>query len=175
MSAGEELVDVVDEDDRVTGQATRAQMRAQNLRHRATYIFVFNPAGQLFVHKRAAAKDIYPSYYDLAAGGVVAAGESYDDGARRELEEELGIRPQDLRRLFPFRFADPAGTTVNGMLYSCTHDGPVRLQESEIVAGEWMDLDRVFEMAQAQPVCPDTLEALRLYLERLNEVAARRD
>ena len=47
--AADELVDVVDADDNVIGQATRAEMRARRLRHRATYILVFNSQGQLFV------------------------------------------------------------------------------------------------------------------------------
>ena len=86
--------------------ATRAEMRAQSLRHRATYILVFNSSGQLFVHRRTATKDIYPSYYDVAVGGVVGAGESYDDGAQRELAEELGITAVPPRPILKFQYED---------------------------------------------------------------------
>src|SRR5262250_3123813 len=120
MSASE-MVDVVDGDDRVIGQATRAEVRAQKLRHRATYILVFNARGQLFVHQRTASKDIYPSYYDVAIGGVVAAGESYDAGAQRELSEELGVTAAPPRPILTFQFED-ADNRVNGRVYSCAHD-----------------------------------------------------
>src|SRR5262245_4538972 len=99
-----ELVDIVDADDRVIGHAPRAASRAGKLRHRATYIHVFNSGGQLFVHQRTASKDVYPSYFDVAVGGVVAAGESYDDGARRELAEEVGITAVRPRPILNFRF-----------------------------------------------------------------------
>ena len=167
-----ELVDIVDADDRIVGQATRADMRARKLRHRATYILVFNSSGQLFVHQRTATKDVYPSYYDVAVGGVVVAGESYDIGARRELVEELGIVGVLPRPILNFRY-DGEDNPVNGRVYSCTYDGAVVLQPDEIVAGEWLDLDVLFERVRQQPFCPDGLEALLRYLDRLASVQQR--
>ena len=106
MTPADEPVDVVDADDNVTGQATRAEVRARNLRHRATYVLVFNRDGKLFVHQRTTMKDVYPGYYDVAVGGVVGAGESYDDAARRELAEELGVTGVALRRVLRADFED---------------------------------------------------------------------
>jgi isopentenyldiphosphate isomerase len=168
MSASE-LVDVVDAEDRVVGQATRAEVRAQKLRHRATYILVFNARGQLFVHRRTATKDIYPSYYDVAVGGVVASGESYDVGAQRELAEELGITGAPPRPILAFQYEDP-GNRVNARVYSCSYDGPLALQSEEIAAGEWLDLDTVIDRMQQLPFCPDGVEALLRYLDRLDSV-----
>jgi isopentenyldiphosphate isomerase len=165
MSA-DELVDVVDEGDRVLAQATRREVRQRNLRHRAVYILIFNSYGQLFVHRRTLTKDIFPGYWDVAVGGVVNAGEDYDDGAVRELREELGVRNVPLRRLFPMRYED-ASNQVHGMVYSCTCEGSFTLQASEILSGEWMDLDLLLERTQHAPFCPDGLEALRLYLAKL--------
>lgn len=167
--AADELVDVVDADDRVIGQATRVEMRARQLRHRATYILVFNSHGQLFVHLRTATKDVYPSHYDVAVGGVVAAGESYDDGARRELAEELGITGVEPRPILAFRY-EADGNQVNGRIYSCTYDGAVTLQAEEIVSGEWLDLEQVVERSSQLPFCPDGIEALFRYLDRLASV-----
>jgi isopentenyldiphosphate isomerase len=168
--AAEELVDVVDAADRVIGQATRADVRARRLRHRATYILVFNSTGQLFVHLRSPDKDVYPSHYDVAVGGVVAAGESYDAGARRELAEELGLAGIQPRAILSFQYED-ADNQVNGRVYSCAADGPFTLQASEIVSGEWLDLDKVVERSREAPFCPDGIEALFRYLDRLASVS----
>jgi hypothetical protein len=100
LAADRELVDVVDEDDRVIDTVTRREIRARNLLHRCTYVLLRNAAGQILVHRRTDTKDVHPGAYDVFAGGVCAAGESYDDCARREAAEELGVDGAALRFLF---------------------------------------------------------------------------
>ena len=78
--------------DRVIGHATRREVHARHLRHRAVHVFLFNPQGRLFIQKRAAGKDTFPLCYDSSASGHVDRGESYEACAARELEEELGLR-----------------------------------------------------------------------------------
>ena len=168
----DELVDVVDELDRVVTQVPRSEVRRRNLCHRAVYILVFNSTGRLFVHQRTMSKDVFPGYWDVAVGGVLRAGEDYDRGAQRELHEELGLDAVQLRRMVPLRYED-ATNSVLGVVYSCTSDQLLRLQASEIVRGEWLDLDAVLERTQHEPFCPDSLEALRLYLCKLEAVRAR--
>ena len=158
-----ELVDVLDDAGLVVGQVTRREMRARRLAHRSTYILVFDRGGRLFVHLRTAGKDVYPSHWDVCVGGVLAAGESFDDGAARELEEELGVTAP-LERLFPFRYADDA-TVVHGMVYRTTHDGPFRLQAEEVVRGEFVPIDEVTVRAAREPFCPDGLVVLARYRE----------
>jgi NADH pyrophosphatase NudC (nudix superfamily) len=102
---------------------------------------------------------------------VVEAGETYDAAAQREVAEEIGVLNPDLRCIMPFRFEDDANQ-VNGMVYSCSHDGAMTLQPDEIVSGEWLDLDEVLDRTAQKPFCPDGLEALFRYLDRL--ASARR-
>ncbi len=103
----DELVDIVDDDDQVIATVTRAEMRARRLQHRSVGIVVMSEDGRLLVHRRSATKDIWPGWWDIAAGGVVATGESYDDAARRELAEELGIAGVELEFLGQSRFSRP--------------------------------------------------------------------
>ena len=82
----EELVEIVDRDNHVIGAVTRRIMRQQGLIHRATYILVFNDRGELYIQKRTITKDIYPGYWDVAAGGVVMRGRPpHGDRLRRPL------------------------------------------------------------------------------------------
>lgn len=168
--AADEEVDVVDTGDRVVGRATRAEMRARRLRHRAAYILVFNSRGDLFVHRRAAGKDVYPSCYDVAVGGVVGAGETYEQAAERELQEEVGVSGAALDYVAELRYAD-AANQINGRVFRCTFDGELTLQAEEMVAGEWLSLEAVERRIRELPFCPDGVEALRLW----GEVAGRRE
>ncbi|MEI6084584.1 MAG: NUDIX domain-containing protein [Verrucomicrobiota bacterium] len=86
-----EIFDVVDEFDQVTGQATRADVHRQQLRHRAIHVLLFNSRSELLVQKRSATKDTFPLCYDSSASGHLDSGEDYDACARRELREELGL------------------------------------------------------------------------------------
>ena len=49
MQNPNELFDVVDAGDRVIGRATRRQVHARQLRHRAVHVLVFDMMGRLFV------------------------------------------------------------------------------------------------------------------------------
>jgi isopentenyldiphosphate isomerase len=160
---GEELVDVIDDNGRTVGTETRREIRARRLPHRCTYILVFNARGELFIHLRTETKDVYPGHWDVAVGGVLAAGETFDEGARREAREELGValHPEPL---FPFRYQD-AASTAHGMVYRARHDGPFRLQPEEVVRGEFLPIDEVLIRAEETPFCPDGLAVLRRYLE----------
>lgn len=160
-SAGE-LVDVIDDQGRTVGVVTRGEMRRRRLPHRCVYVLVFNRHGDLFLHLRTASKDVFPSHWDVAVGGVLAAGEAFDAGIVRELHEELGVTAE-LTCLFPFHHAD-AATVVQGMVYRAVHDGPFRLQAEEVVRGEFVPLAEVMERSRRENFCPDGLAVLAEYL-----------
>jgi isopentenyldiphosphate isomerase len=164
IDPGAELVDVVDDLGRPVATATRREMRARRLAHRSVYVLVFDRRGALFIHLRTADKDVYPAHWDVAIGGVLVAGESFDEGARREAREELGVELHP-EPLFPFRWTDVAND-VHGMVYRAVHDGPFRLQPEEIVRGEFVALDEVLRRATHAPFCPDGLAALAEYRRR---------
>jgi isopentenyldiphosphate isomerase len=163
-SSGDERIDLIDESGRTIGTVTRRQMRARRLPHRCAYVLVFNRRGELFIHLRTASKDVYPSHWDVAVGGVLVAGESFEAGAVRELGEELGITAQP-EPLFPFRYEDTT-TVVQGQVYRVVHDGPFRLQPEEVVCGEFVPLSEVLIRAAQAPFCPDGLAVLAEYQAR---------
>jgi isopentenyldiphosphate isomerase len=159
-----ELVDILDADGRPVRVATRGEMRRRRLPHRAVYVLVFNHHGELFIHQRTATKDIWPSRWDVAVGGVPAAGESFDDAARRETAEELGVEVEPVP-LFAIHHAD-AASIVFGMVYRAVHDGPFRLQPEEIIGGEFVSLAVVRSRSECQQFCPDGLAVLERFLRR---------
>lgn len=164
MDPGLELVDVLDADGRVIDTVSRREMRQRRLPHRCVYLLVFNSRGELFIHLRTPTKDVYPSHWDVAVGGVLAAGESFDDGVVREGREELGVElaPEPL---FPFHYADTR-TEARAMAYRAVHDGPFVLQAEEIVRGEFVPVEEALARSARERFCPDGLAVLRQYLGR---------
>jgi len=162
--AGNELVDVIDANGNTVRVVTRQQMRENNLPHRCTYVLVFNSRGELFVHQRTPLKDVYPLYWDVCVGGVVTAGESFDESVVREVREEIGV-DAPVEKLFPFHYQDER-TFAHGMVYRAVHDGPFRLQPEEVLHGEFASLAEVLRRIESQPFCPDGVLVLRTYLQK---------
>lgn len=136
MSA-DEIIDIVDENDRVVGRSPRGEAYAKGLRHRCAFVLARDAEGRIFVHRRTPGKLVFPSLYDMFVGGVVGAGESYDEAALREAEEELGVsglpRPE---YLFKFLYDDGAGRTWWSAVYEVRCELPVRPQAEEVA---WHD------------------------------------
>jgi isopentenyldiphosphate isomerase len=160
--AGDEEAVLVDEDDRVIGHLSRREMRARNLLHRGTAVVVRNSAGDIYVHKRTSTKDVFPGLYDMFVGGLVVHGESYEDCARRETTEELGIvRPEPVflfKHLYPGP-ENPCWTAV----YEVTWDGPIVHQDSEIEWGAFMQPRELEHRLKDWPFVPDGAEIYHRY------------
>jgi isopentenyldiphosphate isomerase len=87
----QELLDVVDANDRVTGVRTRGEVHSLGLMHRSVHILIFNSKGEMFIQKRSMTKDNNPGLWDSSAADHLDCGEDYLDCATRELAEELGV------------------------------------------------------------------------------------
>ncbi|BDH04622.1 putative Nudix hydrolase [Streptomyces seoulensis] len=133
MNPADEILDIVDEHDRVVTQAARGEAYARGLRHRCVFIQVRDAAGRLFVHRRTATKLVFPALYDPFVGGVVGAGESYDEAALREAEEELGVSGlPEPSFLFKFLYEDGTGLSWWSAVYEVRCELPVRPQVEEV-------------------------------------------
>lgn len=149
IQAASERFPVVDGQDRLVGEAPRAEVHGNNLRHRAVHILVFNHLGELFLQKRSSRKDRHPRLWDSSAAGHVDAGEDYDVAANRELQEELGVSAE-LTRLVKLPASETTGQEFI-WLYHARHDGPFELARSEIEYGEFFPTDIVSDWVKARP------------------------
>jgi len=154
-----ELVDVVDSRDQVIATVTRAEMRARRLPHRTVSIAVMGSDGRLLVHRRASNKDVWPGLWDIAAGGVVSAGEGYDEAARRELAEELGIADATLTPIGGGRFSDDDVSLV-ARCYLAVHDGPFVFADGEITETRWVTRTDLAQLMLAERFVPDNVALL---------------
>ncbi len=130
----DEVFDVVDADDCVVGQATRAEVHRRKLLHRAVHIFVFDAQGRLYLQKRSILKDTCPGLYTTSCAGHVDSGESYDTAAVRELDEELGIRlPAGTAPEFLFKCAPCEETGMEFLhVYRLDWPGEITANPAEI-------------------------------------------
>ena len=133
---------VVDEEDNVVGKATREECHSESGRiHRSVYIFVLNDKNEIFIQRRSMSKDLYPGYCTGSATGHVDYGEDYDEAAKRELKEELGI-DAPLQRLGKVKSFSEDEQEIS-VLYICRYNGPFKFNRKEIVEGVFLSIEDI--------------------------------
>jgi isopentenyl-diphosphate delta-isomerase type 1 len=145
----EEIFDVVDDADRVVGQASRSVVHAENLLHRAVSIFVLKPDGRLLLQHRSDSKDQYPGCYTSSASGHVDSGEDYDTAAVRELSEELSLE-SPIEYLAKFA-AGPDTAFEFSALYQLVTDVEPVLDPGEIAGADFLPLEEIASMIEDSP------------------------
>lgn len=168
----EELVVLVDDDDRVLGLAPKASVHgAVTPLHRAFSLFLFDRDGRVLAQRRAAAKATWPLVWSNSCCGHPALDEPVEEAARRRLRDELGIDAIDEPRVVlpGYRYrANFDGVEENELcpvLAARLGEGAtVRPDPEEVDAVRWVDWDAFLAELAADPApwSPWCLEEARL-------------
>jgi len=146
-----EIFDIVDSNDEVTGQATRGEVHANQLLHRAIHVFVFNKRGDLLLQQRSMLKDAHPGVWDSSVSGHLDAGEHYAAAAVRELAEEMGIvaaeAPEEIARIQP----SAATGWEHVRLYRTHHSGSIHFPAAEVETAAWFPVAEIEAWLAARP------------------------
>lgn len=138
-----EYFEIVNEQGAIIGRAPRAACHSDpSLIHRTAHVLVFNSKGDLFLQKRSMRKDIQPGKWDTSVGGHLAVGETYEEAARREMAEELGIRDVAFTYLYDYPMRNEI-ESENVRTYRCVYDRPVQLDPEEIDEGRFWSLEEI--------------------------------
>jgi isopentenyldiphosphate isomerase len=159
MNQGDEIFDVVNEEGRVVGQASRARCHGdRGLIHQAVHVFVVDPSGRIYLQKRAGGKDIQPGRWDTSVGGHLAPGESYEEGAAREMLEELGLKGA-LRFLYRYLWRTARETELVQTYLLETGEAPDP-DPGEIEEGRFFTLDEIESRLSGEDFTPNLREEI---------------
>lgn len=107
----EEHVVLVSEKDEILGLMEKMQAHQNGILHRAFSVFLFNENGEMLLQKRSANKYHSPNQWTNAVCSHPRNNETYLDGAKRRLQEELGI-DAELRPKFSFIYKADVGQNL---------------------------------------------------------------
>ena len=86
-----DILNIVDENDEVIGEASREKIHKEGLLHREVGVWFYNKKGEVIFQLRGLNQETYPNLLDATAGGHVEMGDNYQDTAVKEVKEETGI------------------------------------------------------------------------------------
>jgi len=141
-----EVLDIVDENDVVIGSAPRNEIYKKKLRHRIVHIFLFDKKGRMALQLRGHKTFFFPNSWSTAVGGHVSSGESCEEAALREFEEELGTSTK--LEYFAKDLYKAEGIPEKFLVsFKAVYEGDFpKLEEGKVVKVEYFTLDEIKEM-----------------------------
>lgn len=159
-----EWFNIVDENNRVVGKATREQCHdGSKLLHPVVHVHIFNSEKKLLLQKRKLNKDIQPGKWDTSIGGHIQAGESLEHAIKRESLEEAGINI-DLKKLIPIAKYVFESEIERELVFSYLYfyDGPITFQESEIDEVRFFDYGEIKTLISKGEATPNFVKEFSL-------------
>ena len=152
--AGEPLI-LVDESDREIGFKAKSECHlGDGVLHRAFSIFIFNPAGELLLQRRAAHKPLWPHFWSNSCCSHPRKGESMPQALSRRLQEELGF---DCELSFLYKFKYHAQYELLGSeneycwVYYGLYPGSVTVNANEISEWRYVSPQQLDEELERHP------------------------
>lgn len=171
---GDELLDIVNDEDIVIDQQLRSTVHQLGLQHRGVHVLLFTQDGKMLVQKRSADRAASPSLLDCSISEHVKAGESYLDAAIRGMNEEMGVRGIGIDPVVKFRMNYGLNDNEISTVYKGLVDPlQVRFDPVEIENIYYFSLDEIIKMIDQDRsgFCGWFVEILNWYLEKPSSLA----
>ena len=142
----EELVVLVDENDKKIGLMPKMEAHEKAVLHRAFSVFIFNKDGDLMLQQRAGHKYHSPLLWSNTCCSHQRDGETNLEAGKRRLFEEMGFNT-DLKEVFSFVYKAPFdnGLTEHELDHVMVgyYENEPKINKDEVEAYRWMTLEDV--------------------------------
>lgn len=144
-----EYLDIVNKQDEVIGRAEQSEIYEKKLTHRIVHILIFNDRGEIALQLQSQNKKFCPLHWVSSAAGHVQTGETYEEAALRELEEEIGVN-------LPLIFLRKDLYLVSGQdnffkfitAFKAVYNGPFEINPLEVEKVEYFSLATIKRMME---------------------------
>ncbi|PCI90545.1 hypothetical protein COB18_00475 [Candidatus Kaiserbacteria bacterium] len=143
-----------DENDNVLGSGTKEDVWKKGIWHRVVRVYLINSKGEVLITRRAASLVSCPGKWNDSASGHVDEGETYQQAALRELNEEVGISGIYLRKISKIKCSetDESEKIKNRFttIFTGQYDGEVNFNPSEVEQIRWVHLRELKDLVKEQ-------------------------
>ena len=166
-----EIWDLYDEKGNKTGETwerSRAKEIPEGRYHIVCDILIRHRDGDFLLTLRDSRKEMYPGCWEASAGGSALAGETPEEGARREMQEETGLKAEKLELISITRKPDSRSVVYAFIAMVDAAKDSVMLQEGETVDYQWMKLSALRKKIRDEPVLAIQYPRYKPYLDTLD-------
>ena len=159
--------DLYDENRNLTNSTiNRGEVIPDGLRHLSVHIWIVNSKHEFLIQKRSANKKKFPNMWSMT-GGAVLKGENSQQGAVREVAEELGIA-MDTKNASIVHVIVRKDNFVDVWLVHQDFDiSQVKKQDEEVSEVKWASIDEVNTLIQNNLFTPSVLDGLSAVLKKM--------
>lgn len=153
------MLNIVNNEDKIAGQASREEVHRDGLLHREIHIYFVTPNRQIIFQHRAKNKETYPDLLDATVGGHVEIGDGYLDTAIKEAAEETGLKIDSQELIFinktTNKSIDQSTGKINNAIrtsYLLIFDGDVsdlKIESNKGLGFELWSLDKLVNISDA--------------------------
>jgi isopentenyldiphosphate isomerase len=151
------MLNIVNNEDEIVGQASREEVHLDGLLHREIHIYFVTLNRQIIFQHRAKDKETYPDLLDATVGGHVEIGDGYLDTAIKEAAEETGLKIDSQELIFinktTNKSIDQSTGKINNAIrtsYLLIFDGDVsdlKIETGKALGFELWSLDKLADIS----------------------------
>ena len=145
---------IVDRQDRVVGAAPLKDVWAKGLYHRVVRIMVEDQSGRILLQRRRDNMELFPGCWETSASGHVDKGFSYEQTAKQEVAEEIGIAHPKLSRIDTyFEKSTYQGKHMNvfARVYRTQATEDIRPGTDEVAELRWFTVEEARRLVRFHP------------------------
>lgn len=149
-----ENVVLITEQDEPIGLMEKQEAHVAGVLHRAFSVFIFNDKGELLIQQRAFEKYHTPGKWTNTCCSHPREGETYEEGASRRLQEEMGFTcPIEYQFNFIYKADVGQGLTEHELdhVFKGVYNEEPAINPEEAAAYKWIDFVELQEDVQNNP------------------------
>lgn len=150
----EEEVVLINSKDEVLGSMKKMEAHENGLLHRAFSVFLFNDKGEMLLQQRAATKYHSPNQWTNAVCSHPRMNETYEEAAKRRMEEELGI-DVEIEKKFHFLYKAEVGDQLweheLDHVFTGNYEGDFKLNPEEVAEVRYISMEDLENEMKVNP------------------------
>lgn len=160
-----EQLTVVNEKNEVEGYSTKEDILRRGLNYRCIQVFIFNGKDELLICRRPDSKKKFAGQFAASAMGYVRKEEDYEQAAKREMMQELGVN-KILKRTCSFVLEDKESKVFQEIWRGAMTD-EIEPDKTEIAEYRYVSLENLEQAMQVNPenFAKPFVEAVKAFME----------